>query len=233
MRKALIPAFLLVLGSMVLGATVLREPIAHATSPFQPVIVGNDTAHPVPTREQNLDAGGNVKVHEQGTADVNVTNSALQISGTPAVKIDPSGNTVNLGSTDSGKLDTANTHLSNIETSVGHLQFNGSGALKVDTGATGSSDLTPTDRGFAYVSGLFTVSSDHSVTNAVGPYVHAVTIARIDGSCALTLGPALMLIPPAVGLYEFAHPVAATDFTITGLGGDCHVSYSVVGSNSP
>ena len=67
MRRALIPAFLLLLGSAVLGATVLREPIARAATPFTNVIVGNDSSHPVP-------------VHEQATADVNVTNSSLPIA---------------------------------------------------------------------------------------------------------------------------------------------------------
>jgi hypothetical protein len=71
MRKALIPAFLLVLGSAVLGATVMHEPIAHAGSAMS-VLVANSKTTPVPVSEQNLDASGNIKVHEQGTANVNV-----------------------------------------------------------------------------------------------------------------------------------------------------------------
>ena len=50
MRKAVFVAFLLVLGSVLLGATVLREPIAWAASPFQQVIVANDASAPVPTK---------------------------------------------------------------------------------------------------------------------------------------------------------------------------------------
>jgi hypothetical protein len=69
MRRAIIPAFLLLLGSAVLGATVLRDPIAHAAVPITSVFVTNDSSHSVPVREQNLD-GGNVKVHEQGTVSV-------------------------------------------------------------------------------------------------------------------------------------------------------------------
>lgn len=80
MRKALLPAFLLVLGSAVLGATVLREPIANAGQQIANVFVTNDAAHPVPVRDQNVDAGGNLKVHEQGTADVNVTNTSLPVA---------------------------------------------------------------------------------------------------------------------------------------------------------
>lgn len=30
--------------------------------------------------EQNLDADGNIKVHEQGIADVNVTNTSLAVA---------------------------------------------------------------------------------------------------------------------------------------------------------
>lgn len=34
-----------------------------------------------PVREQNLDAAGLIRVHEQGTADVNVTNTPLDVQG--------------------------------------------------------------------------------------------------------------------------------------------------------
>src|SRR3972149_11413222 len=33
-------------------------------------------------REQNLDGSGLIRVHEQGTANVNVTNGSLPVSGT-------------------------------------------------------------------------------------------------------------------------------------------------------
>jgi hypothetical protein len=75
MRKVVIPAFLLVLGSLVLGATVLRGPIADAATPFTNVIVSNTASNPVPVREQATDANGNLKVHEQGTATVNVVDN--------------------------------------------------------------------------------------------------------------------------------------------------------------
>jgi hypothetical protein len=104
MRKAIAVAFLLVLGSAVLGATVLREPIAQAASPFSNVIIANTESSPVPVKEQNVDTNGNVRVHEQGTAavheqgtagvheqgiaSVNVTNSSIPVTGT-----------VNLGNT--------------------------------------------------------------------------------------------------------------------------------------
>jgi hypothetical protein len=69
MRKALVAALLLVLGSAVLGATVLREPLAWAAKPIETVIVGNNASQPVP----------------------------VQVQGTANVKLDPTQNTVQLG----------------------------------------------------------------------------------------------------------------------------------------
>lgn len=48
MRRGLLLAALLVAVSAILGATVLREPIAVAASPFTNVIVGNTADKPVP-----------------------------------------------------------------------------------------------------------------------------------------------------------------------------------------
>ena len=45
-----------------------------------------------PVREQNLDGSGYIAVHEQGVADVNVTNSSLQVSGS----VDVSGSSVSV-----------------------------------------------------------------------------------------------------------------------------------------
>jgi hypothetical protein len=97
MRKTAAVAAALVVASLVLGATVLREPIAKAASPFQNVIIANTSTNPVPVAEQNLDGAnirvheegtaavheqGTAAVHEQGTASVNVTNSSIPVSGT-------------------------------------------------------------------------------------------------------------------------------------------------------
>src|SRR5262245_13613671 len=72
---------LLLVGATVLGATVLREPIGYAASPFQNVIVGNDATNPVPVREQNLD-GGSIKVHEQGTVNVRFGDQEVSVTRT-------------------------------------------------------------------------------------------------------------------------------------------------------
>jgi len=58
---------LVILGATVLGATVLREPIAWAAQTVDAKIIGP------------LDGNGNVAVHEQGTANVSVTNGRLAV----------------------------------------------------------------------------------------------------------------------------------------------------------
>jgi hypothetical protein len=80
MKKPLIPALLLIVGSVALGATVFRAPLATAAGGIPSMLVANDKQHALPVEEQNLDAEGNIKVHEQGTADVNVTNSSLPVA---------------------------------------------------------------------------------------------------------------------------------------------------------
>ncbi|HEY4237278.1 MAG TPA: hypothetical protein VGM45_08075 [Gaiellaceae bacterium] len=111
MRKALIPAFLLVVTAIVLGSTVFREQIAHAaTTPFQQVVVQNTSTNPVP-------------VKQIGTSTTNVTGTVGIDSSQNTVKLDSGGNTVNLDSTDSG-------HLANIENDLGNLKFDTSGNLE-------------------------------------------------------------------------------------------------------
>jgi hypothetical protein len=118
MRKALIPAFLLLLGSTILGATVLREPLAHAAAPIASVFVTNDASSPVPVREQNLDANGNVKVHEVGSVSVrpvvpaNPWHRAFSVAanGTEYLFDEPSSSAINITSltvSQTGTLDQA------------------------------------------------------------------------------------------------------------------------------
>jgi len=80
-RQATLGALLLVVLGVALGATVFRSDIAQATGlkQSQSVIVDNSPAEAVPVREQNLDSG-NIKVHEQGTVDVEVQNSSLSVA---------------------------------------------------------------------------------------------------------------------------------------------------------
>jgi hypothetical protein len=90
-RHAIIGALLLIGLGVILGATVFRTDIAQATGLAQSVTVTNTPAQAIPVREQNLD-GGNIKVHEQGTA--NVTGTVGLSSSGNTVKIDGSANEV-------------------------------------------------------------------------------------------------------------------------------------------
>jgi hypothetical protein len=74
-RRAIIGALFLIGVGVVLGATVFRTDIAQATGLSQSVTVDNTAANPVPVKEQNLDGSGNIKVHEQGTAQVDASST--------------------------------------------------------------------------------------------------------------------------------------------------------------
>lgn len=84
-RRTIIGSLLLIAVGVSLGGTVLQDQVANARAFAQAVTVDNTPANAVPVREQNRDANGNIKVHEQGTANMNVTNSALAVrqAGTP------------------------------------------------------------------------------------------------------------------------------------------------------
>src|SRR5262245_4981329 len=95
MRRALLPAFLLVLGGVVLGATVFREQSIHAATPFQDVVITNPPTNPV-------------QVQQTGTSSV---------SGT--IKLDPAENTVSLDPTDSSHLAGIASHVASIDAAAG------------------------------------------------------------------------------------------------------------------
>ncbi len=83
MRRTIVSAVVLMFVGVILGGMAFRQQVAYASAVLS-VLVTNDAAHPVPVREQNFDANANIKVHEQGTANVNVTNSSILVR-TPAV----------------------------------------------------------------------------------------------------------------------------------------------------
>jgi hypothetical protein len=84
MRKALIPAFLLVVAAIVLGSTLFREQLVNAaTTPFQNVVVQNTSTNPVP-------------VKEVGTSTTSVTGTVGIDSTQNTVKLDSTGNTVKI-----------------------------------------------------------------------------------------------------------------------------------------
>ena len=111
MRKALIPAFLLVLVAVVLGSTVFREQVVNAaTTPFQNVVVQNTSTNPIP-------------VQQVGTSTTSVSGIVGIDPLKNTVKLDSSGNTVSLDSTDA-------TNLANAESALGKLNFDNSGNLE-------------------------------------------------------------------------------------------------------
>ena len=118
MKKALIPAFLLVLGSTFLGATVLQEQVAWAAQSVNATIIGP------------LDADGNVKVHEQGTADVNVTNASLSVA--PPRPVTAGGRTLGIG------CPSQSTQPEPIVASALQIAWIGGGATTVELSLGGS-----------------------------------------------------------------------------------------------
>lgn len=98
MRKTIGAAIVLVLGGMVLGGTVLRDQVAQAAAAVMQVNVVNPPTSPVPVRQQ-----GTADVNVTNTADVHVANSSLTVAPPAAVtgggqrlQVDAS-QTVNLG----------------------------------------------------------------------------------------------------------------------------------------
>jgi hypothetical protein len=120
MRKALIPAVMLVVTAIVLGSTVFREQIVSAaTTPFQNVVVTNTPTNPVQVHQV-----GTATTSVSGTVGIDPTQNTVGLdSNANTVKLDSNGNTVNLDSTDSG-------HLANIENDLGNLKFDSSGNLE-------------------------------------------------------------------------------------------------------
>src|SRR5215475_3050884 len=111
MRKAVIPAFLLVVAAIVLGSTLFREQIVSAaTTPFENVVVTNTNTNPIP-------------VKQVGTSTTSVSGTVGIDPNQNTVKLDSGGNTVDLDSADS-------SHLAAIETALGNLKFDGSGNLE-------------------------------------------------------------------------------------------------------
>ncbi|MGN6800050.1 MAG: hypothetical protein ACTHKS_18065 [Gaiellaceae bacterium] len=152
MRRTLVIAALLGVGVLV-GTTGLGSTIAGAATPFTNVIIGNTSTNPVPVTEQNLD-NGNIRVHEEGTANV--------------------AGTVALGSTDSNNLDSAATHLSRIDTAASKLAFDGSGSLKVSPQGT---QTVHVDNSSLQVSGLApmqTLFADEGITVTNDNATHTV-----------------------------------------------------------
>jgi hypothetical protein len=123
MRKALIPAFVLVVAAIVLGSTLFREQIVSAaTTPFQNVVVQNTSTNPIP-------------VQQVGTSTTSVSGTVGIDPSKNTVKLDSNGNTVNLDSTNSSRL-------ANIESALGNLKFDSNGNLETSAQTTSPGAVT-------------------------------------------------------------------------------------------
>ncbi len=158
MRKALIPAFLLVVTAIVLGSTVFREQVVNAaTTPFQNVVVTNTSTNPIPVKQ--------------------VGTSTTSVTGT--VGIDSNQNTVNLDSTDSG-------HLATIENKLDGLNFDSSGNLETtaQTASPGAVTQQCTNSGESAWS-ITHNSQNFALCSSQDFYVTNITAAGMDDTLSI------------------------------------------------
>lgn len=150
MRRAIAFVSLAVLSGVVLSAAVFRSDIASATGLAQSVTVNNPPAQAVPVREQNRDASGNIKVHEQGTADVNVTNGSLTVA--PPAPVTGGGDfwdcvaSSSGGSCSQGHPDTATALAIHMTPGIVEIEL-----YESDTGDAAAWFVGPADHGNADV----------------------------------------------------------------------------------
>jgi hypothetical protein len=167
MRKALIPAFLLVLVAVVLGSTVFREQVVNAaTTPFQNVVVQNTSTNPIP-------------VQQVGTSTTSVSGTVGIDPSHNSVKLDSAGNTVNLDSTDA-------TNLANVESDLGNLKFDGSGNLQTaaQTASPGAVTEQCTDGGSSGWS-ITHNSQDVPLCSGQDFYATDITASGMDDNLAI------------------------------------------------
>ena len=147
--------------AMTLAAGMLVAVNASAASAWAgPPSAG--AAGSAPVREQNLDANGSIRVHEQGTVMSQVTNFPLNADG--SLKTAGSCSvTGTVAATQSGPwsvgLDpAASSSLTNIEVATSGLQYDGDGNLLVSLGGSGSpADPSVADRtpfGLSFATGI-------------------------------------------------------------------------------
>ena len=225
MRKALIPAFLLVAAAIVLGSTVFREQIAHAaTTPFQNVVVQNTNTNPIP-------------VEQVGTSTTSVTGTVGIDPNQNAVKLDSNGNTVNLDSTDAANL-------ANVESYLGNLKFDGSGALETTapTASPGAVTEQCTDGGSSGWD-ITTGSEDFPLCSGQDFYATSVTGSGMDDNLAIDFlyqgNIVLELLGSGVNgadsyQLDLTHPIHGDEIDASCNNGssDCKFSLAVLGNST-
>jgi hypothetical protein len=225
MRKALIPALLLVVTAIVLGSTVFREQIAHAaTTPFQQVVVQNTSTNPVP-------------VTQVGTSTTSVTGTVGIDPSKNTVKLDSNGNTVNLDSTDSG-------HLANIESDLGNLKFDSGGNLETtaQTAPPGVVTEQCTDGGSSGWD-ITTGSEDFPLCSSQDFYATDVTGSGMDDNLVVDFlykgNTVLELLGSGVNgavsyQLDLTHPIHVDEIDVSCNNGssDCKFSLAVLGNST-
>lgn len=167
MRKALIPAFLLVVAAIVLGSTLFREQIVSAaTTPFQNVVVTNTNTNPIP-------------VQQVGTSTTSVSGTVGIDPSKNTVKLDSNANTVNLDSTDA-------TNLANVEGDLGNLKFDSSGNLETAAQTASPSAVTEQCLDEGVLSGWSVSNNDEEQTLCTDDvYATSITGSSMDDALAL------------------------------------------------
>ena len=165
-KTGLTASLLSLLAGTTLGATLLHEPLASAAAKAPSFFVSNDAAHAVPVREQNLDGNGSVKVHEQGTARVEVTNESLPLA--PAAPVTGGGGGINSGGGVVYLPGTATALMIHMTSNVVGVWFRYRGKL------------------VAYFSGPATGDNVHGQAHFVVPLPRAITWDQFE--CRVTGG---------------------------------------------
>ena len=176
MRKALIPAFLLVVTAIVLGSTVFREQVVNAaTTPFQNVVVQNTNTNPIPVQQV-----GTSTTSVSGTVGIDPSKNTVKLdSGANTVKLESNENTVNLDSTDSNRL-------ANIENTLGNLKFDSSGELATTAQPASPGAVTEhcIDGGLTSVWDVPNDSKDHTLCTEAF-YVTDIAATGMDDNIGL------------------------------------------------
>src|SRR5262245_60158704 len=173
-HRAIIGALLFISAGVLRGTTVFRDDIAHATG-----LAGA----PV-TIVSRLDAQGNVKVHEQGTADVNVTNATVPVheqgtANTREQNTDGDGN-IKVHEQGTAKVHVANERLSVVTPSI-----------SADGGERGGDCSTSFDFDYPQTATALSIHMDsgvQAINFKSGPYYPAPFLGPAsDGNASIEL----------------------------------------------
>lgn len=197
-----------------------------------------------PVTEQNVDANGLIRVHEQGTVMSQVTNFPLNPDGS----LKTSGGATVTGTveaTQSGPwsvgLDpAASAYLSNIDTATSGLHYDGDGNLKVSLAPTDSAaDPSVADQspfGFAANAG-FPAGESFTIDHP-GARVTAYFVQALEGqmsiyflrSGSVAFGFRVVAGQSPIATAHLAHAILADAWKFEcGAGSNCVVFYSSAG----